>query len=230
MTHHNKQQKELVSKAVATIAAPVPGLKDNCLQYEMTTRDGFTIYLREWLKPDDGTPDSSRKHFNSKQAMLMMPGFPHSSMLDWNYQVNDKHLSKHYRMITMEIRGHGDSSKPTTSADFSIQNWADEIQDAITLLNLHNVVLMSHSASGRNIVAYLDIYGDSNIGGIILTSSTTKEDLTNPAFGAETLNPELLPLFPSLLGLTNDLGDYYRANITFGDFSFYKIDSFIVYI
>lgn len=220
----NATPKSLLTKTVATITAPVPGLKDNCLQYEMTTRDGFTIYLREWLKPDDGTSALSRKHSNSKQAMLMMPGFPHSSMIVWERQVNDKHLSKHYRMVTMEVRGHGDSSKPTTSADFTEQAWADDIQDAITLLQLRNTVLMSHSFSGCALTHYLNVYGDSNLGEVILTSSFTKNDLSNPAFGAETFDPQFAPLAPSLLGLTNDLGDFYRAGMIFGDYSFFKID------
>ncbi len=214
----------VLSAAAATLSAPVPCLQDNCLQYQLTTRDGLTIYLREWLQPDNGSPALSRQHPHSTQAMLMMPGFPHSAMLVWDRQVNDKNLALHYRMVTMEVRGHGDSSKDLnpSGADTTSEKHADDIADAIALLGLHKPVLMSHSFSGCRISDYLDYYGDSALGGLILTASFTKHDLTNPAFSEEVLDPNVSP---ALLGLADDLGDFYRANIAFGDLSFFKIDS-----
>lgn len=198
----------------ASLSAPVPGVRDNCLQYQMTTRDGYTLFLREWLKPNDGTSAILRKQPNTTQSLLMLAGYPHSAMHTFNYQVNDKILSTYYRMVTMEIRGFGDSSKPTSSADFTPQKLADDIQDAISLLQMQKVTLVAHSSSGTVATRYLDVYGQSSLAGLVLTSAVTKLDLSNPAVGAATLDPFIAAILPSSLNLNNDLGDYYRGNHT----------------
>lgn len=211
-----------LATAAATITPPVPGIRDNFLQYEMTTRDGFTIFLREWLKPDDGSSPFSRKHPNTTRSVLFLPGFPHAAMLVWKFQVNDPALAKKYRMITMEVRGHGDSSKPTSPSDFTQQKWADDIQDAITLLQLYKPALIGHSHGGLIVTRYLNIYGDSALAGLGFVAAFTKLDLTDPTIGPTVLDPKVLAIFPSLLNLNNDLGDFYRGAHEFADLSFWS--------
>jgi non-heme chloroperoxidase len=210
--------------APATIAPATPCLRDNCIQYKMKTRDGFTVYLREWKKLN------RTQHSADTQALLMMPGFPHASMLVWEKQVTST-LADKYRMVTMEIRGHGDSTKVTSPADFGVtgpqpaaygQPQSDDIQDAITLLSLKNPVLMSHSQSGTFLSDYLHNYGDGSLGAIILTSSFTKVDLTNPGWINEVFSAAFGVIANGLVGATDDLGDFYRSQFAFGDLSFAK--------
>lgn len=214
----------LANAQTASISAPKACLRDNCLQYKMTTRDGYTIYLREWKKL------SGIQHNSTDPALLMMPGFPHTSMLVWEKQVNSA-LANNYRIVTMEIRGHGDSSKPiNTVPDFTIpdapgdygQPMSHDIYDAITLLSLNNTVLMSHSHSGTVLTDYLHNYGDSLLKGIVLTSSFTKLDLTNPGVGASVFTVAAQQLIGGLFNLDDDLGDFYRTAFSFGDLSFHR--------
>lgn len=209
---------------VATLSDSTNCVRDNCIQYKMTTRDGFTIYLREWKKLN------ATQHPKNAPALLMMPGFPHASMLVWEKQVTSQ-LANEYRMITMEIRGHGDSSKPVnTVPDFTIpgepgaygQPMSNDIYDAISLLQLNRPVLMSHSHSGTVLTDYLHNYGDTLLKGIVLTASFTKLDLNNNAVGAEVFAPAANELIPGLFNLTDDLGDFYRTAFAFGEFSFFR--------
>jgi non-heme chloroperoxidase len=198
----------------ASVSAPALAQTDNCYIYQMTTRDGYTVFLREWLKPDYGDTPQDRLFPVTTQSILMLGGFPFPSMRVFSYQVNDENLSKKYRMITMEIRGFGDSSKPTTSADFSAQHLADDIQDAINLLQMHKVTLLAHSTAGTIATRYLQTYGQTALSGLILSSALTKMDFSNSAVGASSLDPFFAALLPSLLNMNNDLCDYCTSNHT----------------
>lgn len=67
-----------------------------------------------------------------------------SSSYDWKEQV--KFFSENYKVITIDLRGHGKSDKP--SGDYSIKLFADDIAKFIKYLNIAPVNIIGLSMGG----------------------------------------------------------------------------------
>ncbi|MHA6493987.1 alpha/beta fold hydrolase [Pseudomonas borbori] len=67
-----------------------------------------------------------------------------SSTRDWEYQVAE--LAKHYRVIALDVRGHGRSDKPRER--YSIAGFADDVAALIEHLQLGPVHLVGISMGG----------------------------------------------------------------------------------
>lgn len=67
-----------------------------------------------------------------------------SSTLDWEYQTPE--LSKHYRVISLDVRGHGRSDKPREA--YSISGFAEDVAALIEHLHLPPVHLVGISMGG----------------------------------------------------------------------------------
>ncbi|HLA31157.1 MAG TPA: alpha/beta fold hydrolase, partial [Pseudomonas sp.] len=67
-----------------------------------------------------------------------------SSTLDWEYQIPD--LAAHYRVIALDLRGHGRSDKPRER--YSMAGFAADVAALIKHLQLHQVHLVGISMGG----------------------------------------------------------------------------------
>jgi len=84
----------------------------------------------------------------SGQEILFIHGFSQAS-LSWQRQV-ESDLAKEFRMITYDLRGHGNSDKPLQPAKYrEAKAWADEVQAVIERANLKRPVLVGWSYGGR---------------------------------------------------------------------------------
>lgn len=127
------------------------------------------------------------------RALLFIHGFSQSGLC-WARQVVSP-LAQTYRLVTMDIRGHGLSDKPHDAySDGSL--WARDIQAVIEALALDHPVVTVWSYGGYILCDYLTAYGEQYLGGIHLVGATTK--MGSPAANA-LLAPEFLALVPPLL-------------------------------
>jgi pimeloyl-ACP methyl ester carboxylesterase len=117
------------------------------------------------------------------QPILFIHGFS-QSRLTWRKQFNSS-LTEEFRLVALDLRGHGQSDKPRDAYGES-QIWAEDIQAVITTLNLQRPVLSGWSYGGVIISDYVRVYGDGQLGGIHLIGALTKlgEALT-PLLGQE---------------------------------------------
>lgn len=80
-----------------------------------------------------------------------------SSSQDWEYQTSE--FSKKYRVITMDLRGHGKSDKP--AGPYSISMFADDVAELLKTIGIspvHVVGLSMGSATGFHIaIDYPDL-------------------------------------------------------------------------
>ena len=112
--------------------------------------------------------------------------------LCWKKQM-ESDLANDFRLIAMDIRGHGLSDKPQgVYGDAKL--WADDVHAVITGLGLDRPVLSGWSYGGEIICDYLRFYGEENIGGINLVGAVSK--LGEPVF--PYLSQEFIPLAPGL--------------------------------
>lgn len=122
--------------------------------------DGVMVSAQEWGNPNG-------------PEILFLHGFSQSH-LSWLRQVKSD-LAKTFRMITYDIRGHGESDKPLDPAYYKDhKRWADELKAVIEGAKLKQPVLVGWSYGGRIVAEYLMEYGDKNIAGINFVSAFTK--------------------------------------------------------
>ena len=83
------------------------------------------------------------EEYGSGTPLLLIHGLG-SSTLDWEYQIPT--LSQHYRVISLDLRGHGRSDKPRER--YSIAGFAEDVAALVEHLNLPPVHLVGISMGG----------------------------------------------------------------------------------
>jgi len=110
--------------------------------------------------------------------------------LTWSKQLNSD-LANDYRLVAMDLRGHGLSDKPNEGYIDS-KPWADDVNATIETLKLDHPVLCGWSYGPLVILDYLRHYGEEKIAGINLVGAITK-------LGSDEAMSVLSPAFVSLV-------------------------------
>jgi pimeloyl-ACP methyl ester carboxylesterase len=124
------------------------------------------------------------------RTILFIHGFSQCS-LAWSRQLSSD-LASDFRLIAMDIRGHGLSDKPREGYDNS-QLWADDVNGVIKILGLDHPILCGWSYGPLLIFDYIRLYGENDIGGVQIVGGVSK-------LGSEdavaVITPEFLSLLP----------------------------------
>lgn len=96
----------------------------------------------------------------------------------WQKQM-ESDLADDFRLVAMDIRGHGLSEKPK-DAYGETKLWADDVQAVITELGLNQPILIGWSYGGEILCDYLRHYGEEHIGGLNFVGGVSK--LGEPVF------------------------------------------------
>jgi non-heme chloroperoxidase len=178
--------KTTIAAAALFVAMAQPSFGED-LKYKpitVKTPDGLTISAQEWGNP-------------AGPEILFIHGFSQSH-LSWMRQVNSD-LAKEFRIVTYDLRGHGNSDKPLDPASYkNSKAWGDEVQAVIDTAGLKHPVLVGWSYAGRVISDYLSTHGAGQIAGINFVDASIKAD---PAFAGDNLKN--LPLMASEDLVTN---------------------------
>lgn len=92
--------------------------------------------------------------------------------LSWSAQLHSD-LADDFRLVAVDLRGHGRSDKPADGYDDS-GLWAADLHAVLTELDLHRPVVTGWSYGGLVICDYLRAHGDGALGGIQFTAAITK--------------------------------------------------------
>jgi pimeloyl-ACP methyl ester carboxylesterase len=84
----------------------------------------------------------------------------------WDYQVLD--LADRFRVITVDLRGHGDSDKPW--GDYGYATFASDLRALMEHLDVEDVTLVGWSMGGHIGLKYLQLFGD-RVGRLVITGS-----------------------------------------------------------
>jgi non-heme chloroperoxidase len=136
-------------------------------------------------------------------AILFLHGCS-QSWLTWDRQLRSE-LARRYRLVAMDLRGHGSSERPRDGYDDS-RLWAADVDAAIRELDLNRPVLCGWSYGPLVILDYIRHYGQDRLGGIHFVGGITK--LGSEA-AAAVISAEFLALLPGLF--SNDLGEGVRG-------------------
>ena len=132
-------------------------------------------------------------------SILFLHGLS-QSWLTWDRQMRSD-LARRYRLIAMDLRGHGSSERPRDGYDDS-RLWAADVDAAIRELELDRPILSGWSYGPLVILDYIRHYGEERIGGIHFIGAVTK--LGSEA-AAAVLTPEFLAVLPGLF--SSDVGE-----------------------
>ena len=135
-------------------------------------------------------------------SILFLHGMS-QSWITWDRQMRSE-LARRYRLVAMDLRGHGSSERPRDGYDDS-RLWAADVSAAIGELELDRPILCGWSYGPLVILDYIRHYGEERIGGIHLVGAVTK--LGSEA-AAAVLAPEFLALLPGLF--SSDVGESVR--------------------
>src|SRR6204780_382232 len=175
-----------LSAAALLIATVQPGFSEDMKgkALNVTTPDGLTISAQEYGNPNG-------------PGIVFIQGFSQSH-LSWMRQV-DSYLAKEFRIVTYDLRGHGNPEKPLEAARYrDSKAWGDEVQAVIDAAGLKRPVLVGWSYAGRVISDYVATHGAGGISGIDFVDASIK---FIPEYVGDNLKN--LPLMASEDMLTN---------------------------
>jgi len=119
----------------------------------LETRDGAKIYYED---------------HGEGQPILLVHGWTCSSKF---WQKNVPELANQFRVVTLDLRGHGNSSK--TLDGHTIGQYARDVREIIEHLGLEDVVLVGWSLGGPVVLSYCQQYGgDSRLKALGLVDCT----------------------------------------------------------
>ncbi|XP_034235324.1 epoxide hydrolase 4-like [Thrips palmi] len=91
----------------------------------------------------------------SKPLMLFLHGFP-DFWYSWRHQMRE--FSKDYWTVALDMRGYGDSDKPTGVFDYSVTDLVDDIKGVVTALGRKKFILVGHDWGAVLSWSFLDRY------------------------------------------------------------------------
>jgi non-heme chloroperoxidase len=133
--------------------------------HEIRGGGGVRLHAREWGNP-------------SGRAILFIHGWSQCDAC-WTKQVSGA-LADRFRMVTVDIRGHGLSEKPAEAEHYGDGRvWADDVAAVIDQTDLERPLLVAWSYGGYIVTDYVRAYGDAAIAGIDLVAAAV---IMTPAF------------------------------------------------
>lgn len=108
----------------------------------------------EYLETSDGARIYYEDH-GGGQPILLVHGWMCSSRF---WRKNVPALARQFRVVTVDLRGHGNSSK--TLAGHTIKQYARDLRGLIEYLELQSVVLVGWSLGGAVVLSYHEQYVD----------------------------------------------------------------------
>ena len=128
----------------------------------VTTKEGIQIYYKDW---------------GSGQPIVFSHGWPLSAD-DWDAQMLF-FLSKGYRVIAHDRRGHGRSTQVANGHD--LDHYADDLKAVTDRLKLKDAIHVGHSTGGGEVVRYLARHGDKNVAKAAIISAVPPLMVKTPA-------------------------------------------------
>jgi non-heme chloroperoxidase len=154
------------------------------------TPDNIMIAAQEWGNPRG-------------PELVFIHGLGHSH-LSWEKQYESS-LAKDFRILTYDLRGHGDSGKPPEPEMYSEgKRWGDDLKSVISAAGFKKPALVAWSLAGVVVLNYLHTYGEKDLSGVVFAGAIVG---SNPEFFSS------LDLFAPLY--SDDLEERSRGIVNF---------------
>ena len=127
----------------------------------------------------DGNVKLNYLEAGSGKTIVLVPGWSQTAE-QFKFQLEG--LAATYRVIAFDMRGHGDSDKP--SRGYRIQRLAQDLYEAMATLDLTDVTILGHSMGCSVLWCYIDMYGPARIAKFVFCDQASFLT-TNPTWSAQ---------------------------------------------
>ncbi|MDT7728159.1 MAG: non-heme chloroperoxidase [Actinomycetota bacterium] len=107
----------------------------------------------------------------NSRPIVFVHGWAQSSSA-WAPQFADPALTERFRLVAMDLRGHGASDVPAEGYD-EPRNWADELSAVLDFAG-EGAIVVGWSYGGLVIADYLRTHGSARLSGIVLVGAITE--------------------------------------------------------
>lgn len=152
--------------------------------------------IQKSIKAPDGTEISTREYGNPKGPQILFIHGWSQCYMSWYRQITDPALLRRYRLVTMDLRGHGCSDAPV--GPYLPRTQADDVKAVIDGLNLNRVTLVGWSLGGVIVLDYLHAHGTASSAGAVFVSSGVGESSNH---NQNFFGPGLLTNITGMTGL-----------------------------
>ncbi|WP_394850550.1 alpha/beta hydrolase [Pendulispora brunnea] len=129
-----------------------------------------------FVRTPDGVRTAVQTWGNPKGRPIVFVHGLAQSHLSWTRQVASS-LGDEFRLVTYDLRGHGDSDKPLDARYYEEgRRWGEELAAVLDTLGPERPVVVGWSLGGVVIANYLAAHGDARLGGIVLVAAVTTFD------------------------------------------------------
>ncbi|MBK1657690.1 alpha/beta fold hydrolase [Paracraurococcus ruber] len=154
-------------------AAALPAAPIRLAQAQTPPAAPALPYRRHAVRAPDGVTIAAYEYGNPQgQAILLVHGYQQAAM-SWDRQTRDPDLAREFRLVAIDLRGHGMSGKPEGDQHYKPgQVWADDVKSVIDQLSLSKPVLVGWSYGGRVMGDYLNAHGHAALGAMNWVGAT----------------------------------------------------------
>jgi pimeloyl-ACP methyl ester carboxylesterase len=107
----------------------------------------------------------------NSRPLVFVHGWAQSSRA-WAAQFADPALTERFRLVAMDLRGHGGSDAPAAGYDDPRQ-WADDLAAVLDFAG-PGAIVVGWSYGGLVLTDYLRVHGSARLGGIVLVGAITE--------------------------------------------------------
>jgi len=125
-----------------------------------------------YLELRDGVPLYYEDH-GSGQTLVLVPGWTLTTRF-WQRQIDD--LSREYRVVTLDLRGAGNSGK--TPEGHSLSGYADDLAELLAHLDITDAVVVGYAMGVSVAVHYLVAHGLQRAAGLVWVDHSPRFYLT----------------------------------------------------
>ena len=132
----------------------------------ITTADNVRIHYLE-----AGTPNKRKATLGNRTGLIRTPTFlfvPGWMTPAWIWEHQIAHFAKHYRVVAMDPRSQGNSSKASDGHHPAAR--ARDIKALVDNLDLSPVVLVANSITVTEVVSYVDQFGTDSLNALVLVN------------------------------------------------------------
>jgi len=134
-----------------------------------------------WAVTSDGTRLAVREVGDPKApAIVFVHGIAQSQLAFHRQAQGD--LARRFRLITYDLRGHGESDKPAAPEAYTApRRMSDDLRAVLQATHASKPVLVGWSLGGIVVAQYLSDYGDGDIAGVNFVGARIAQPPGQPA-------------------------------------------------
>lgn len=122
--------------------------------------------MRELYLEEKGMYYKTNTFEQNRPTLVFVHGLSGSSSAWWPYE---KIFENKYNVVTFDVRGHGKSKKFSDYSDYEIKNFAEDIRDLVSYLNISKFIIISHSFASLIVAEYIKLYRENILAAVFLS-------------------------------------------------------------